>query len=70
MTMPTVDVEKLARRLRDMDRPALVRMLRKLECGFEMDFTDEFVASLSLTRLRHIVLAAYLHARNAEAAGV
>ena len=68
--MPTPDVEKLAKRVADMNRPELVRMLRKLDCGFRMDFTDKFVASLSLTRLRHIVLAACLHARNAEAAVV
>jgi len=50
------------RRIATMDRAALTRMLRRLDCDFELDFTDEFLASISLPRLRHIVLAALLHA--------
>jgi len=45
-----------------MNRAGLIRMLRRLDCDFELDFTDEFLADISLPRLRHIVLAASLHA--------
>lgn len=55
-----------ADRIAAMNRRGLVRFLRGLDCGFEMDFTDEFLKSLSLGRLRHIVLAAISRARNVK----
>ena len=44
-----------------MERPALIRTLHTLRTSFAMDFTDEYLNSLSLDRLRHVVLAAGLH---------
>lgn len=44
-----------------MGREELTRHLQRLHCEFDLDFTDEFLDSLSLERLRHIVLAAMLH---------
>lgn len=52
-----------ADRIRQMDRGELINVLRRAECGFRIDFTDEFLAALSMDRLRHIVLAAILQAR-------
>jgi len=44
-----------------MGRSGLVGVLGRMQCGFPMDFTDEYLATVSLERLRHIVLAAALH---------
>jgi hypothetical protein len=60
-------VQKVARdssaaRVARMNRRSLIRMLRRLDCGFKVDFTDEFLAGVSMQRLRHIVLAAVLQA--------
>ena len=55
--------EELARTVAEMDRDGLIRMLTRMECAFRLDFTDEFLRSVSLERLRHIVLSAGLHPR-------
>jgi hypothetical protein len=44
-----------------MTRDDLVDTLRRMQCGFPIDFTDEYLASVSVERLRHIVLAAAIH---------
>jgi len=62
MTVSRVD--RLTSRIAQMDRPALVKALRGLRCDFEIDFTDEYLNSISLTRLRHIFLAAMMHSDN------
>lgn len=54
-------VEDLVGRITVMERPNLVALLREMNCDFQIDFTDDFLASISLERLRHIVLAASLH---------
>ncbi len=56
--------EQLAGELAVMDRQNLIGMLSSLDCGFQFDFTKEFLDSVSLERLRHIVLAASLQARS------
>jgi len=61
--MSPEDLSGLATRLAAMNRAALVRVLRGMDCGFELDFTDEFVQTVSLERLRHIIMAARLHER-------
>ncbi len=35
-----------------------------MDCGFRIDFSDEYLKSMSLERLRHVVLAASLHAHS------
>lgn len=40
----------------------MIDFLRHLDCTFEVDFTDEFLATLSVQQLRHIVAEAVLHA--------
>ena len=66
--MPARQFKKEVRRISTMDRIGLVRTLRGLHCNFELDFTDEFLESISLQRLRHIVTAAMLHAHEAPPA--
>lgn len=56
----------LPKQLATMDRVELVGFIRNLKCTFEMDFTDNFLGSMSLGRLRHVAVAAALHARTAQ----
>ena len=59
-------VDQMASRLARMDRDGLVRTLRQMRCNFNLDFTEEFLASISVERLRHITLAAALHDANSK----
>jgi len=56
-------VEALINRISVMDRSSLIGFLRGLHVDFEIDFTDDFLGSVSIERLRHIVLAASLHSK-------
>ena len=56
-------VEVLVKRIAEMDRVGLVRFLRGLDVDFTIDFTDDFLDTVSLERLRHITLAAALRAK-------
>ena len=56
--MGTRGLEQLVASISDMGRAELIRTLRTMPCGFELDFTEEHLESLTLDRLRHIVLAA------------
>jgi hypothetical protein len=53
--------EKLVDKIAQMDRTSLVQELRQMRCDFKMDFSDDFLDTVSLERLQHIVLAAFLH---------
>ena len=67
-TKPPMTVQpsqKVANKLSGMDRQGLMRTLRSLRCKFELDFTDDYLDKVSLERLRHITMAAILHAQNA-----
>lgn len=55
--------EELISKIAEMHRDEVTGLLRGLRCDFKLDFSDEFLASVSLERLRHIALAACLHAR-------
>ena len=61
--MPCRQGQDLADKLQTMDRVSLIRMLRGFHCEFDLDFTEDFLKTTSLARLRHIVLAAILQAR-------
>ena len=50
-------IDRLSHEIVGLDRDALIRRLRGMSCKFELDFTDEFLQSISLGRLRHIILA-------------
>ena len=56
----------LPKQLATMDRSELVGFIRNLKCTFKMDFTDNFLGTMSLGRLRHVAAAAALHARPAR----
>jgi len=45
-----------------MDRFRLIRFLTQMRCSFELDFTREYLETISVDQLRHIVLAACQHA--------
>jgi hypothetical protein len=55
--------EELAKAVAEMDRDDLIAMLGRMRCVFPLDFTEEFLRSVSLEKLRHIVLSAGLHSR-------
>lgn len=57
----TQEAGELAQHLAGMDRREVVALLRHTACPFDLDFTDEFLTSLSLDQLRHLVMAAKLH---------
>ena len=59
----TVEAERIATKLASMSRSQLKGSLRSLKARFKMDFTDEFLDSLSKDKLRHILLAALLNGR-------
>lgn len=40
-----------------LDRPALVEQLQAYRATFPLDFTDEFLNSMPLDRLRHVFVA-------------
>ncbi len=61
-------VEQLVVEIATMNRVDLISMLKKLNCRFKLDFTDDYLDSLSLERLRHVALAAALHADGVAAA--
>ena len=54
--------DELAKSVAGMDREALISMLGRMRCTFPLDFTQEFLRTVSLEKLRHIVLSAGLHA--------
>ena len=56
-------IELTAKRIARMDRPGLIQLLRAMQCQFKIDFSDDYLETLSLERLQHIVLAASLHAQ-------
>ena len=59
--MSARQLESIATRIAAMDRPQLIESLRGVKCSFDLDFTDEFLRSVSVERLRHILMAAALH---------
>ncbi len=67
--MATRQQEIIASKIAAMRRPGLIRLLRSLDCGFRMDFSDDYLKSMSLERLRHVVLAASLHDHSARQIG-
>lgn len=60
----TLNREAAARRLADMPRDELLDVLHHLRCEFPLDFSDEYLQTLDVHSLRHVILAACLHARD------
>lgn len=61
--MASGPTERLVQEIAAMDRGELLRLLRKMDCSFKLDFTEAFLQEMSIERLRHITLAALLHSR-------
>ncbi len=59
--MPERTADQMASELAQMDRKSLIETLQGMKCTFELDFSDEFLNSVSIERLRHIALGASLH---------
>lgn len=59
--MPERTADQMASELAQMDRKSLIEILQDMKCTFELDFTDKFLNSVSIERLRHIALGASLH---------
>ena len=55
--------EKVAVKLAGLGKSQLKRKLLSLKGRFPLDFTEEYLDSLSTDKLRHILLAAQLNAR-------
>ena len=63
MTVPVESPDEIINKIANMTRPQLITLLRGLQCDFHLDFSDEYLASLSVERLRHIAVAASLRSR-------
>ena len=57
------DPEQMAASLADLGRDDLKKRIRDFRGRFKLDFSDTYLDSLSLDRLRHILLAALVNAR-------
>jgi hypothetical protein len=55
------DIDALLTTIATLPRADLHRMLRDLPCPFPLDFTDAYLDSLPLDRLKHLVAAVALH---------
>ena len=40
-----------------MDRRELIASILRVDCGFPVDFTPEYLSTLSDTKLRHVYIA-------------
>jgi len=59
--MPVEADRDIVRTIASMRRPQLVALLRRMRCGFDIDFSDDYINSMNLARLRHIALATSMH---------
>jgi len=64
-TVTDDELDKLITRLASMGRQDLKAMLDSLKTRFPLDFTDDFLADIPVDKLRHVTLAACLHADGA-----
>jgi hypothetical protein len=64
------DVERLVAKIAKLNRAEVTRRLLNFRADFPMDFTDEYLATLPLERLRHLLMAAHLHRSRKHKAAV
>lgn len=62
--MVSSQIEEVLADTLKMDRDGLISFLWRLDCEFQIDFTDEYLQGMNLERLQHLVTAVVLHARN------
>ncbi len=54
-------MENLITSIISMNRSQLITLLQTMHCSFPLDFSAEFMNTLSTDRLRHIAMTASLH---------
>ena len=57
-------VDRIIEQIHQLDRDGCVAELRGIQTP-RLDFSDEYLASMSLDQLRHVLMAACLQARRA-----
>lgn len=60
--MDSQRLEHALTRVAEMPRAELIDLLLEFPCSFPTDFTREYLETLELDRLRHVAMAALLHA--------
>jgi len=55
-------LENALTRIAEMCRAELIDLLLHCRCSFPTDFTREYLETLEIERLRHVAMAALLHA--------
>lgn len=64
--MSTKSLDQQITEAADLNVNALIDIILKLDCGFPIDLSPEYLSSLSLDRLQHLYMALLLHARPKE----
>jgi len=59
--MPVTAARDIISTIASMKRSQLVTLLRRMRCGFDIDFSDDYIKSMKIEHLRHIALAASMH---------
>lgn len=54
----TIPFEKIAAVIAKFGKLDIIRRIRRFNGSFKLDFTDEYLNSLSVEKLRHILMAA------------
>ena len=57
-------IEELICLVSAMDRPTLVQQFRQYRASFPLDFTNEFLDTAPIDRLRHIFIAVCLQSQH------
>lgn len=60
MTNSREKIEEMANRVSKMDNAELIREIKSFKGRFELDFSEEHLSKLTIDRLMHILLAAYI----------
>ena len=56
--------EQTATSIAVLERPELKKRIKNFKGRFKLDFTDDYLDSLTIDRLRHVLLAAMINARS------
>lgn len=66
--MENKSFEEIAFEVAEMEKGEIIHRITNFRGKFKMDFTEEFLNRLSLDRLRHILLAAFITNTNSQIA--
>lgn len=58
--VPSGNFEALAVEIATLDKPSVITKIKTFHGRFKLDFTEDYLRSLSIDRLRHILLAAVI----------